>query len=769
MIKNQTYCAYLLKYYKKIRQSKKSNVLEYDIDTDDSAISSFDLWMNFDHLLVIPVQRFEDFQFKSLDIDNPRTMDVFFERQKQYLIGVKNEKTENIFKSNAYYPLLAITTIECDLEFDKLIELINEKKEKQKQIEFVVFYTLAFNSYIVVFRATKYLDIYNLLFDLKLDAQRIYTISGIDKNTIELWDDINLNVSIRISTVGAFSTQELINKINLNILPVDETSSRINLIDILDTIEIQRVFGKYDYEICGKIKDLKLFYHLYTKGNVFYSLTNNGFITSVNTRFVDRITDTLSLEQPGIEESKSEDDFSIEKDDDLLKIPQNIPHTIRTSLNRLSIRLKQVDITIQGSNHGDHYINLTNLTNTFLQLCEKYPEDTKSTVCGMNSIAVLMDNRISVNNRDFETPKSSVRFVGASFKLVEMYTVFAQSLVRAYAQDNMFYHVFVTAESYEGVRAIDIFPRDKTVKFIDFQIPVEMLFDIKTVISWIAHELGHFIVKPDCELYFLSFYDAFLVTYLDSLNNLMQGHTLAAEDYYGLCVQMFLDMNNNTQCSEINCSDYQDSCVLGIKCDNFGLDRFINIINSGLRSLLFSSNNFTARETLLLIENSEEILTTIKDIYEETISDMFMVNVCGIDHVSDYLKIVKAMLYSSNMNNLTDNITVRISTIVLYITQKNSREIKSNSELEKDFKNALNENTIFLADELNKLKNWKLKRSNFIIYKFLKQCTVKEEFEKNENEIATKLKQINEYLYNENETEDITKYWNYISEILAIH
>jgi len=306
--------------------------------------------------------------------------------------------------------------------------------------------------------------------------------------------------------------------------------------------------------------------------------------------------------------------------------------------------------------------------------------------CMINTFNLLLDNRISAGISDFETPQNVLRYSGFSMKVLLAYSDFVDSLTEILAYNKKIeqegfgdgktlkYMAFVTAGPAARICATVRLSYSESYRFININIPVDLMFDVGNVLPWITHEVGHFIRagwnrEERNWAYFCSVGRGVLNLLVPFVN--FQSDTPAYEEIGKEGWSMFNVSEHGSKNRGLKFDDYREYVRQFFQAVIY---RYTIDYSLGFKIPYNKGQD--------LFGGLDEIVRGLQRIYEESIADMFMLRVLGIEKLNDYLKIQEAyfrLLHIDIENLKQENVSriMAISVILSGVAPDDYREIKT--------------------------------------------------------------------------------------------
>lgn len=468
--------------------------------------------MNFDCMDIFPVGRFEEFN-SSIDDLGQKARGRYGYRQKMLLYSL--DGGGGLLEGGGELrglPLIALTVLdiatdpahrsEQEAKCRECLRGVLSKASAGGALKGEVMGSLSIYDHILVLRGDRYAKIDAVLADCRkaleeagIQVNKMYTTAGIDLGDIEHWTETGLKVSIRLSCTSKITPERL------------QKDPQIQ--KALTKYQVYSILGKYDLDIIGEIQDNKEFVKLFLDNGCLSS--ENSDVHSSNTRFLNLYLrngdeEHLTAEEAGHGSGPEGDRAFSEQDDEDLKEYMDryeeikgLSSGIREALLRLILRTFQASAAISDREMTHIHKQILEDFLDFLRIHQDEDEMQEEFAQMINVMNLLLDNRVSAGMADFETPQNVLRYSGSSLKVLLKYSGFVGGLKRiltlnkeAHGQD-LEYVLSVTADTGAKITATVYLSYCKKYRFININIPVDLIFDIRYVIPWLTHEVGHFI------------------------------------------------------------------------------------------------------------------------------------------------------------------------------------------------------------------------------------------------------------------------------------
>lgn len=702
--------------------------------------SDFTMWMNFDGMRVIPVCNFDDYK-NSLDIKELHRLDEMSERQKLYLYHV--DAGRDIFgldegEEIKEFPLIVVSLINFqqdvpnEAEFMKTISKVVEMCDRvitsavcSELVRYELMKTLSSHDYVLVFRGKSF-DMINLilfgirkkLFGTKNVIGKVYSIIGIDSKNTEKWtEDKEIYASIRIALGSDKHPYELYREFT----EINHDG------EIITEPQMYMTYGKFDMGVEGYLPENKRpFLELFSERSIF--ALDGGEVFMTNTRFLNKKREEIKLLENKIEEAiQTESDGGTipggtldndaakkilegihEKIDEERKIVENssISDKLKQSVLRLILRVNQSRISIYSRRYSEEFDGLLRELLWIIETKEPLQDKQQTIADIVTSMNILLDNKISANTRDFETPNSNLRFTGSSSKMLMMYTNIVEdmaAIIRRYhvikGEPDCRYTVFVTADIDSKITVNRFFPELEKRYFLNVRIPIDLMFYTRYAIPWLIHETGHFIrVSWSREARNRAFFQSMmtdLYLYKAAIKNEENGRKKYKFDLGKIERYLKNSVKQGTEnlCNRKCCPD-APKCRMADRCRGRELAVYNAKLCDYLVMKIYETREvedfyyFRYEDWGRTIKNVREMGLQIKNAYEEAIADIFMIKMLNLTSPFEYLEIILEYLQNNNMidlgnpqKNLDMNIAIRIDAIVEFM-QSGFLKME-NAELEK--------------------------------------------------------------------------------------
>lgn len=684
---------YIVKLYEKI-----ASVPQQTSDKD----AMFLIWMNFDYMDVIPVSDFHDFG-KSLDAHDLKDREKFQSRQKMFIYPLGEDQGlilgDSVLKDA---PLITLTFLDLERPLDmgiasdesslqaKMIDCIECKNNVKGQL----YGSLSIYDYVLVLRGKTYAELGQILSDYQKSLKdknillnKTYTIQGIDIKHSSSWkEEPDSDVSIRVSCKSYISSDQFYSD------PVLKEA-------LQEKYQVFSLMGKYDYDIMGKIKDTSKFIEFLGDSGEPSNLKKEIFKT--NTRFMNLELDVENVVTKDLGQGSSEMSLKDDLDqwiESYLELNGLCP-SIKESLLRLILRISQAITVVSRSGMKEDLRDLLFDFLAFLKIHQYEPENQDEFGEMINCINLLLDNRITAGMADFEMPHNVLRYSGADLKVLLAYSKYTDklfSILQSYRRretGSLKYVHLVTTGTGAKITATLYLGYCEQYRFININIPVNMLFEAQYVLPWITHEVGHFIRAgwKRCDRN---------AAYWKSVSRV-----LADKLYEYTNTDRLADFRNDIFLEQM--ADDLEGKKFDIYRENV-YQYCQEIITKGVygykKSILIPYNHVEN-----LMDKIEEITQILQKVYEESIADIFMIRVLGIKSLAEYLCIQNAYYHHINVD-VRELPLQNISRIMAVSIIIEKLDIQEHNQIENHFqdvyRSCYDENILPIMKQMKEFKNY---------------------------------------------------------------
>ena len=629
---------YIVKLYKKIVNApKKATIRE----------AMFMTWTNFDCMDVLPVSGFQGFT-RSLESGDLKEREKYDSRQKLFLYPVSTEQGLLSPDSCASLPLITLTVLDLDKPVNmdaanyrnKLCQYMEECLRQEEHVKGQLYGCLSIYDYALVLRGDSYTKLEHMLAAYRRSLiragvcfRKTYTISGLNLEQRHAWKEPSgLKVSVRLSCTSQMTAEYF------------KEDKRIRAA-MHEGYEVFSVLGKYDYDIVGEVRDTDKFVQLFWDEGALSPA--NTAIHKTNTRFMlqedweaSHESYPLGGELPTAERVLN--DF-IRRESSLTRLCPSI----QESLLRLILRLFQTGTSINDKRMRENLWDALDCFLDFLSIHQAESDQQDEFARMINCFNLLLDNRVTASMSDFETPQNVLRYSGANLKVLLAYASYVEKLffiLQSYKdrkKEHLRYVPLVTADTGAKITATIYLSSCPKYRFININIPVDLLFEVQNVLPWLTHEVGHFIRagwnrQKRNAAYFWSMSrvmsrmlesyiaDGYMPTGADTSS---MENFLKASESEGQEGAKFDSYRNSV------CQFYQS---IFIRC-TYDYNEKVQIPYS---------------HTGVLLNKIEEIAVILQKIYEESIADIFMIHILGITDLDEYLQIQHAYYEHINRSSV---------------------------------------------------------------------------------------------------------------------
>ena len=663
---------YIVKLYKKVANASGMKTIQD---------AMFMTWTNFDCMDVLPVSDFQGFG-RPLAGNELEGREKFDSRQKlflyplseeQQLLSIDNSEVEDL-------PLITLNVLDLkrpsDMEASsyrsKLCECLKACLMEDASIKGQLYGCLSIYDYALVMRGDSYEGLEHMLaayrkklIESGICFRRTYTIAGLDLKHCSAWQEkTNLKVSIRLSCTSQVSAKyfEEDNSIREALQPGYQVFS---------------IFGKYDYDIVGDIGDTDKFVKLFLNDGALSPGRTGTGIQKTNTRFMLRENWKAS---PALNLSGKSLNSENQKLDEFIRRSENLDQlcpSIGESLLRLVLRLFQASAAINDEKMRKNLRDTLDYFLDFLKLHQAESDQQDTFAQMINCFNLLLDNRVTASMSDFETPQNVLRYSGANLKILLAYADYAEKLIsilqfyKDKRNELLRYVPLVTTDTGAKITATIFLSGCEKYRFININIPVDLLFEVQNVLPWLTHEVGHFIRAGWSRenrngAYFWSM-SRVAAKMLDAYiaNDYMQsGDTAAMNAFLALPVPEGQEGTKFDQYRDHVCQYYQS---IFLRC-TYDYNNKLQIPQS---------------HTGILLASLEDIAIILQKVYEEAIADLFMIHILEINDLREYLQIQYA--YYKHINQISGDLPlanisriVAVSIIIRKWDQQDYEGIKEN-------------------------------------------------------------------------------------------
>lgn len=661
---------YIIKLYKKIVNAPQMAAIQE---------AMFITWTNFDCMDVLPVSDFQNFS-RSLAVNDLKEREKYDSRQKLFLYPVSAEQKllspDNGNLEN--FPLITLTVldlkrpsgIDSESYKSKLCRCLEDCLAEEKDIKGQIYGCLSIYDYALVMRGNSYAKLEHALVSYRTELlkagiciRRTYTITGMNLKHRSAWrEDASLRVSIRLSCTSQVTNESLMKNDSIHTA-------------LKPGYQVYSVLGKYDYDIVGEIGDTDKFIELFLDEGVL-SPTRTG-IQKTNTRFMFHGEPQSSL-LPDSSDAPLNTNTAEEKLDDFIQRCEKLNGlcpSIRESLLRLILRLFQASTTINDERMRNSLTDTLDCFLDFLYIHQSESDQQDNFAQMINCFNLLLDNRVTASMSDFETPQNVLRYSGANLKVLLAYATYVEKLlfILQFYKDQKGGHIryvpLVTTDTGAKITATVFMSSCAKYRFLNINIPDDLLFDVQNVLPWLTHEVGHFIRagwsrKKRNDAYFWSM-SRVAAKMLDAYiaNDYMPSSDASSMDtFLALPVPEGEEGTKFDQYRDFVCQYYQS---ILLRC-TYDYNEKLQIPQS---------------HTGILMDSLEDIAVILQKIYEEAMADIFMIHILGIDDLNEYLRIQYA--YYEHINQSSGNLPlenisriIAVSIIIKEWEQQDYEDIK---------------------------------------------------------------------------------------------
>ena len=710
---------YVVRLYKRV-----VNVPDQEIINS----SMFMTWMNFDCMDIYEIRQFHKYN-SSIKLNNLEDKQKYATRQKFFIYCLERNNETDMEEEDinddrillpggelSEFPLITLTMF--DIQYIPQEQKIKNCKtklqdylmalEKNTEVKGKIYGSLSLYDYVLALRGNDYKEMDEILISLReklnLDSEivlnRMYTIPGIDYNNAKFWNFSKLKTSIRLSCTSDITAVWLFN------------DRKINAAVKID--EIYSILGKYDYDMIGEILSAESFVSLFLSDG---SLSAKGsHIHKTNTRFLKENFKQIDEPKNEIEKIKvrewlftesnkenidnnqfeireTHDDQRFQKFTDAYSAIQGLSSNIQESLSRLILRTFQIIISIKNNEISS---DLENKLNIFLCFINAQQQEAKETDKELDMVEIedvyaqlidifnlFLDNRVSARISDFEVPQNVLRYSGSSMKVLLSYSRFVDYLMELLSLNKknenfnkknktLKYLAFVTADPVAKITATRFLRYSEKYRLFNIKVPVDLMFEIGKVLPWMTHEAGHFIragwKRNDRN-----------AAYYKSVSRAMVKQLIP---FVTISIDAMKDLIRDMDEAPISVND---------NIEGEAFDHYRKCVKEYFKTVVYDFSSkydktfyISYDMGLELREKVEEITDGLQRIYEESIADMFMIEVLGIKKLSNYFEIQKGYFDRLNIDikELPQENVSRIMAVSVVLTKK---EFSSYEDVKKYF------------------------------------------------------------------------------------
>jgi hypothetical protein len=693
---------YIIKLYKKI-SSLKTYVENDKFD--------FITYMNFDGMLIDHIYEYDEYQKISLSqhaydatsndkfIEQLR-MESFCEVQKVNIYRIGDEEDRDIFfhydqaasSKMSDKPFICITVISFFEEKTEHSIIINNLKKIKADnanydIDFQLFGTLSAEDYVLVSRSSKITGIYDFLLDYRDKETAListYSVLGLDKESFENVDKHsveNIGVSIRMQLHSKAEMPRISN-----------CFSEDNIDSPIKKPDLHYLFGKYDIGVAGVLED---FDKLAKMHDTYLDLSNVdqriAGILSTNTRFVyndrEKINRTLAKTNSSNVNVKTITNGNNYDPKDLLNdtIPSNYCNV--SELRRFIIRIIQTEHSVYSGKSSLPYIKdmLVFARKSLSHLINATADsnfDHEQMIEIIRFFNLLIDNRISANFCDFESPQKNIHFAYSSSKMLKAYSALAKTITRSFENENVKFCTNIIVDSYSKITLFEAKPFESTknnvgINYIFIGFPVGYIYNLTYSIPFLMHELGHLLppVKANCFSYMSGILLVFGRCLLEKQKDMIEIKERLQKKY-----------------EKLGKPEYKNFDKIDVELEDCFVDELAT------QMLAISTVDF---------DNTKENIGVYKGFFAEAQADAFMLYVLDIKAGEIVSIFTDFFLYTNTSTNIVSNDSkikcVRLSALILVALNKNrsnglvGRQIRKTSDYYLEYEKTLSENMEFYS------------------------------------------------------------------------
>lgn len=307
----------------------------------------------------------------------------------------------------------------------------------------------------------------------------------------------------------------------------------------------------------------------------------------------------------------------------------------------------------------------------FLKLTLRYIRDISaydSVVMGLNALNKLLDNREIMVLRENEVGYSKnanswATIITGYAQIVSKVLCF----INDYDQEDTEYYSFLTLDACSEVVTTHLFPGSLTIKLINICLPKNMICSIKYILGWSVNALGHFSqIGWDIETRNIAFLNSVSLYFHFLLRN-----------------NGFAEPQIDRIISKINNSPV--SKTLGLNFFIEDLQKLVlSMVNKNNKSFKDISDNIAKM-------NSEVVssLLIFLHAYNESIADVFMIELLGIKTQDVYLEMVSEYFKNqkTSLNKISSHTMIRIGVVLSLFFEESKETLDEYSFMEMCKKN----------------------------------------------------------------------------------
>lgn len=633
-------------------------------------------WTNFDCMDVLPVSGFQGFS-RSLESEALKEREKYDSRQKLFLYPVSAEQGLLSPENAEGLPLIMLTVL--DLEKPPHIDTASYKEilcqcleaslKPEEHVKGQLYGCLSIYDYALVLRGNSYAALEHMLavyrrslINAGIYFRKTYTISGLNLEQRHAWKEpSDLRVSVRLSCSSQITVEHF------------QNDDRIREA-LKEGYEVFSVLGKYDYDIVGEIRDTDKFVQLFWDEGAL-SPANTG-IHKTNTRFMLQERWEPSQESPisvgNLQTAEAVLNNFISRKAALTRLCPSI----QESLLRLILRLFQASTSINDKRMRENLWDALDCFLDFLNIHQAESDQQDEFARIINCFNLLLDNRVTASMSDFETPQNVLRYSGANLKVLLAYASYAEklfSILQAYKdqkREQLRYVPLVTTDTGAKITATIYLSSCPKYRFININIPVDLLFEVQNVLPWLTHEVGHFIRAGwNRQKRNAAYFWSMSRVMAQMLKAYIADGYIPTEEASPM--ESFLKILGPEEPEGAKFDQYRNSVCqycqsILIRC-TYDYNGKMQIPHSHAGTLL---------------NKVEDLSVILQKIYEESIADIFMIHVLGIDDLDEYLRIQHA--YYEHINRSPGSLPLanisRIIAVSIVIRKWDSKDYEGIKE-----------------------------------------------------------------------------------------
>ncbi|MCL2020072.1 MAG: hypothetical protein FWG70_09990 [Oscillospiraceae bacterium] len=648
-----------------LRFFKKASDIDLPLDNN---FFDFITFGGFDGIKLYPIKTLNDFSkgrvcFGTGDDFESSRQCAHCDRQilnllklKEKIKSEKDEIKESVFSAQCDLskPIIAILMITSNTK-NNIIDIASIKDilKPIDSIVYEIFNVLSSEDRIIVIRAKSINDVYNSINNLKKakgnNCINFHTVIGVFRDISDNWiESEKIYASIRLHIRPIELADNFLAKMNEDEIFIANYNANGKQPCFMQTN------GKYDIAVRYPLNNTSNFLELFEKektdncGNIIFDENgkpiNNAILSpqntnpyanifiSSNTIFCNEKRELGKYNEEGVSFDTGVDGYTWEK---LLHKTFNIDSGI---IKRAAIVLSERVHLIKHSVFSHKYFKIVyDFTENYLDKIGKFSVSNvdirKQVLEQIASINLFIDNIYSYSYRDFDSPQKDIRIVVDAGKYLILYSEYAEKLLK---HINNEYKALVVPNVNEIIEHISSV---QTKTFIA-KIPEDTIFDIKSNLPLIYHEVGHCFSHSEDKY---SVYKAFVIYSLIHINFYPFYKNNQYNKQQDLNPDEFCEKLYNHLFSKITSPIFYDDFAVNINEWNIFDEEFIYNCVSELNSYITTENDkrkkrkgsviiseFNYRKSPS-IENKDLVIA-----YEETFADRFTIMQLGVSEFKEY-------------------------------------------------------------------------------------------------------------------------------------